>query len=372
MKLVRWFLLFCLPFGVLLSFTPEVGAQSGACVGIVSCFIDASNACVPTPPPGAYDCDFYQGIGHCKVNTNLCPPPKATPENPRCIECEKRAATGGRPINLANGNVYIDQVDVSVPGLGGGLKLVRSWNSLWPPSQSFYRTAGMFGPNWRSNFEERIFVGDDSYIKYARGDGNFWSFGYAGSNWLAAAPANASAVLTQTSTNWVLTFKSGEKRLFDLASGWLTAIVDRNGNTTSLSYDGMNRLTTVTDPASRHLTFTYASSSSYQVIGVSSDVGLSLSYSYDGNGVLSQVTKPDQSKWVFEYDNHPYWWPNTPNPFIIAVKDESGKVLESHTYDCYGRGLSSSRANGVEFLSVLYDEHNFTGTCVQGLGTVSR
>jgi len=26
----------------------------------------------------------------------------------------------------------------------------------------------------------------------------------------------------------------------------------------------------------------------------------------------------------------------------------------------------------VEFLSVLYDEHNFTGTCVQGLGTVSR
>jgi len=275
------------------------------------------------------------------------------------------AARVGNPINLANGNVFFDQVDVSVPGLGGGLKLIRSWNSLWPATQSIYRT-GMFGANWRSNFEERIYVGDDGFIKYARGDGNFWSFGYAGSSWLPAAPANAQAVLTQSTTSWVLTFKNGEQRLFDITSGWLTSIIDRNGNTTSLSYDGLNRLITVTDAAGRHLTFTYASSSSYHAVGVSSDTGLSLTYSYNGDGLFSQVTKPDLSKWNFEYNAGPYPYPLIPNPWITAIKDQDGKVLESHTYDCFGRGLSSSRAGGVDTVFVTYGAQSHPGTTNDG------
>jgi YD repeat-containing protein len=214
---------------------------------------------------------------------------------------------------------------------------------MWPSTQSGFKV-GLFGPNWRSTFEERIFVGSDNYIKYSRSDGNFWSFGYGSSNWLPAAPANAPATLTQNSTNWILTFKNGEQRLFDINSGSLTAIIDRNGNTTQLTYDGLNRLTTVTDPAARHLTFTY-SGNNYLVTGVSSDVGLSLTYSYDSQGRLLQITRPDQSTLNFEYDS---------NSFITAVKDTNGKVLEAHTYDSSGRGLTGSRANGVESVSVNY------------------
>lgn len=276
------------------------------------------------------------------MNTNRCAPP-ASP-NETCPTCSAGDPAGGAPISLATGNTFIEQVDVKLPGLGGGLNLVRTWNSKWPASQSASQT-GLFGPNWRSTFEERVFLGSDGYIKYARSDGSFWSFGAGGPGWSVAAPANAAATFVQNSTSWVLTYKNGETRLFDLASGNLTAIVDRNGNTTQLTYDGSYRLVTVTDPASRHLYFTYASGSSFLVTGVTSDVGLSLSYSYDGQGRLIQVTKPDQTTISFQYDS---------SSRITAVLDTNGNVLESHTYDSSGRGLSSSRAAGIDALTISY------------------
>jgi YD repeat-containing protein len=317
----------------------DVMAQSGS-----SCFRIFSD--IGNPLPGAFNCVLpFTGIIQCDLPGSQCPP-VAAPIEHRCPDCEKGdPPTGGHPISLATGNTFIVQTDVKIPGISGGLTLVRTWNSLWPSTQTALQT-GMFGPNWRSTFEERVFIGSDNYIKYARGDGNFWSFAYDASLRLVpAAPANISATLTQGSTYWTLTFQNGEQRLFNTTSGSLTAIIDRNGNTTQLSYDSLNRLVTVTDPASRHLTFTYASSSSYLVTGVSSDVGLSLTYSYDTQGRLIQVTNPDLSTLNFTYNSQ---------SLITAVTDTNGKVLESHTYDSSGRGLTSARAGGVEALTLTY------------------
>jgi YD repeat-containing protein len=276
------------------------------------------------------------GVLICWAYNALCAP-AAAPNETSCPDC------GGRPIRLANGQTFIEQTDVRIPGLGNGLNLVRTWNSLWPVSQSSLHN-GIFGSNWRSTYEERVFLASDGYVRYARGDGSFWSFGY-GSALVTVAPANAAAILVQNATYWTLTLKDGEQRRFDINSGSLTAIIDRNGNTTTLSYDGLNRLTTVTDPVSRHLTFTYASPTSFLVTGVSSDVGLSLTYTYDAQNRLLQVTKPDLTTLNFQYDA---------NSMITAVLDSDGKVLESHTYDGALRGLTSSRANGVELLHFAY------------------
>ena len=199
----------------------------------------------------------------------------------------------------------------------------------------------MFGPNWRSNYEERIITNSgDGYLKYARGDGSVWSFGLASAdtqlNYKTAAPRNDGSTLSTGTNYYTLTSKSGEKRLFDSTTGALLSIIDRNGNTTQLTYDASNRLATVADAAGRHLYFGYASGSSNLVTSVTSDVGITMSYSYDAQGRLSQVTNA-QSR-------------------IAEVKDSDGKVLESHTYDAVGRGLSSSRANGVGSVTVTYPQ----------------
>jgi YD repeat-containing protein len=289
------------------------------------------------PYPGTFAYLIGSWSGTCAAPSAWCP------------TCGKGVAKAADPINLTNGNTYIQQTDVRIPGLGGGLSLQRTWNSIWPASQSAFQT-GMFGPNWRSTFEERVFIGTgnySSYMVYLRADGGFWVFSSpGGSTWNLAAPGSATATLTQSGTqSWTLTFQNGEKRIFDYASGSLTSIVDRNGNTTQLSYDGANRLLTVTDPASRHLNFTYGGPSGNLVTGVSSDVVLALSYAYDPQGRLIQVTKPDQTTISFAYNAQ---------SLITAVTDSNGKTLESHTYDSVGRGATASLALGVDAVTITY------------------
>ncbi len=254
----------------------------------------------------------------------------------------------GQPINLATGNTYISQTDVKkLPGTGPGLTLKRIWNSLWPSDEPD-STVGLFGPRWRSTYEENVHLASDGMWAYSAGDGSFVYFALNGGVWTAAVPMSTKTVLTPGSSYWTLTFESGETRYFSNASRALTAIKDRNGNTTQIAYDSLGRIVTVTDSASRHLYFAYTSNTSRLVSTVTSDIGISLSYSYDIQGRLVTVTNPDQSTENFEYSD-----PNG-SYLITSVKDSQGKVLESHTYDSTGRGLTSSRANGVEALSIAY------------------
>ena len=366
--------------GVLIfAFSAPAKAQAGQnCTGLTG------DGCVfgyiIAPCPGTFDCFSENApyLTECHVMTSACPPPGGA--GPGCSGGGGSGGSGGSgggpggsggsggsgggpggsgsgksgsapfascsdPISLATGDVYISESDIGIPGLGGGLKLTRTWNSIWPAGESGYQI-GMFGPNWKSNFEERVFVGNDHYIKYVRGDGSLWSFGFNinGPGYAIAAPSNESVTMVEGPSNWTMTFEDGEQRTFDNNTGDLTAIIDRNGNTTTLSYDSLGRLATVSDPASRHLYFTYGSGTSL-VSSVTTDFGESTSYSYDGSGRLTQVTEPDGSTLSFQYDS---------NSFISAVLDSTGKVVESYTYDSSGRALGGSRANGVEAVTISY------------------
>lgn len=316
-----------------------------------SCRFDFSSSSLPLPDPpvGLVCCNPFgvPGSEGCVVPKWPC----ATTQNTdACMSCNSgKTAQGSSPIDFATGNTYIVESDVSVPGLGGGLQLVRIWNSLLPAAQQ--SSPFMFGAAWRSTYEERlIFNSSDSFLKYTRSDGSVWTFAVAilgtQNTYNSVAPATDTSTVVDGALSWTLTSKTGEKRTFDANSGALTAIIDRNGNTTQLSYDTSGRLTTVTDPAARHLYFNYSGSSTL-VSTVTSDIGITLSYAYDGQGRLTQVTKPDNTTVSFAYDTGSH---------IITVTDSNGKILESHTYDVVGRGLTGSRANGVGAVTITYPQ----------------
>lgn len=333
----------------------------------------AAQSCLKAPlPTSICDAQYTFWVGDTLLAGSRCLCGDGVPrltafcwvKTPKCApiaECPK-CNTASSPIDLATGDTYITQVDVKIPGLGGGLTLVRTWNSLSPELAIGSRT-GLFGPYWLSNFEESVFAGSDGYVRYSRGDGGFWVFGFAGYStngpiYTPASPANKIATLTQGNSTWTLLFQNGEQRVFDNTTGFLLSITDRNGNVTALTYDSSYRLVTVTDAAARHLYFSYATPSSYLVTGVSSDVGVSLSYIYDTLGRLTQVVQPDKSTLSFQFSG-PY------SNLITAVLDSNGKVLESHSYfECtppdepapgwYGRGVTSARAGGVEAVAVSY------------------
>lgn len=321
-----------------------------SCTGF--CLTDAPPTTQCPPPP---QCEGMAGcLCYFKTSSPACTLPNLAKDK-SCPACDAAAriavdARVGAPIYLATGNTYIVESDIQVPGLGGGMSLTRTWNSISPIDSP--GTPFMFGRNWRSNYEERVFVGSDGYLKYAQGNGTVMSYGVSSNSpgvatYTRVAPSMGGEhfFTDRSKTNTTLTSPSGENRTFDSSSGRLLSISDRNGNTTQLTYDSSNRLVVVTDPALRKLYFNYAVAGSTLVSSVTSDVGITFSYTYDDQGRLTKVTRPDNTTISYQFDA---------NSNITAVLDNEGKVLESHTYDAVNRGLTSSRANGIDAVTVTY------------------
>ncbi len=293
--------------------------------------------------------------GECQATGYTCPGAASTqpiyPTNAPSLPCGKGncEAQAGQPINLTNGNVWITHRDYSLPGLGGGLAIERTWNSLWANYRDALPASGMFGDSWRSPYEERLMSFDTDFVKYYRVNGDGWWFQWNTStqNYQLTNPPNqhGSLVFDTGTSRYTITFMDGSKRVFD-GSGYLTTIVDRNGNQTSITYDGSRRITQVVDAASRTLTFAYANAS-FPLLATSAldATGNIANYAYDASGRLSQVARSDGSQFNFTYDS---------NGLITAVTDAQSKVLESHTYDTSRRGLTCQRVGGVDLVTVSY------------------
>ena len=67
---------------------------------------------------------------------------------------------------------------------------------------------------------------------------------------------------------------------------------------------------------------------------------------HDSSSRLTKVSYPDGS--ALNFTNDPY------SLMILSVTDSQGKLLESHTYDSQRHGLTSSRAYGVDSVSLSY------------------
>jgi len=77
----------------------------------------------------------------------------ASPDLGTCKQCESSV---GHPINVANGNTYVQKQDLFVPtNVGAPLEISRTWNSLWLSSSPF-APDGMFGNGWISNYDQRL------------------------------------------------------------------------------------------------------------------------------------------------------------------------------------------------------------------------
>src|SRR5262250_2907764 len=86
----------------------------------------------PFPLPAGTICGESDGpwTQPCYAPTASCAPIEP------CPTCA--AARAGHPIDLATGNTDIAQSDISIPGLGGGLRLARTWNSRLPAIQGSF------------------------------------------------------------------------------------------------------------------------------------------------------------------------------------------------------------------------------------------
>ncbi len=267
----------------------------------------------------------------------------ARPDCQSSVANSEPVTSVGEPVNVTNGNMYIQQTDYRLPGIGDGLDLTRTYNSK-------NQVAGLFGYGWSSILDESIIAYGTMLLRLTLPDGRAVYLARPSPNdntYTVRQPLNFyGQVVKNVDNSYTLTFKDGRVHQFN-ASGRLVSFAERNGNTISLTLNGSGNPTTITDASGRTITLTY---DSYTKIATMSDsLGTIATYTHAYQGRLTKVTYADGSKFNFTDVL------SGSNFYLTTVKDALNNVLESHTYDSQGRALTSEIAgNGTERYTLNY------------------
>ena len=265
----------------------------------------------------------------------------------------------GQPVNVTNGNMWLEQSDYNLSGLGFGISVSRFYNSI-------VQSSGYFGFGWSTIFDTNLVEYDDQMLRINMHDRRAVYFGRANTtdNFQAVSPDVYGEIIKNTNGTYTLTFKNGSSQHFD-ANGKLIWQKDRNGNQTTLNYDANGILTGVTDASGRTLNITVVNG---LVTQISDSLGVVATYDYFvGTTQLKEVTYQDGSKYKFEYDTT-----SANNRILLkTVKDSLDNVLETHQYDSSGRATTSEKDGGVEKYTLDYSNISFT-TVTDALGRTTK
>ncbi len=229
-------------------------------------------------------------------------------EHPVPVEVEKQygslnpseisllRAICGDPVDCVTGNFYEQQTDIAVSGRGVGLDLTRYYNAQAAAKGEH----SAFGYGWSSSFSDHVVYSESAKTAtVVQANGSTVTFSEESGSW--RSPAWTQDKLTgNSSEGYTLTLADQTVYKFSSA-GRLESVADRNGNTTSLSYNEKGQLATITDPSGRTIKLAYNGEG--LVESATDPMGHVVKYTYE-SGSLATVTLPGQSspRWHFKYD----------------------------------------------------------------------
>jgi RHS repeat-associated protein len=224
----------------------------------------------------------------------------------------------GSPVNCATGVFWHEFTDASIPGRGVPLNFNRTYSSMNA------ETDGPLGFGWTDSYNMSLSVDSETGAATIHEEGGssvtFPSNGEGG----FTTPPRVLATLT-ANEDGTYTFSRYADHIHYVfsESGQLLREVDRNGNTTTLTYSG-GQLEKVTDPSGRTLTFSYSGSHLHTI---ADPMGRTTTFAYDGSGNLKEATDPMGRTWAFTYDSEHR---------LLTMTDPRGGTT-SNTYDSSGR-----------------------------------
>jgi RHS repeat-associated protein len=268
--------------------------------------------------------------------------------------CSKNRTSN--PVALSTGVKEEIMTDIAFGGARGAISLTRIYTS----DLAVTGEIGQFGRGIRSNWEVKV-------------SGSLIQGGAARVTW----PIDIEGQLfnyTRTETDGTLVFtttartnllgdelkkltngnieyrsKNGDVMKFD-STGRMTGIVERNLNTTTLTYSG-NNLVRVTDPVGRSINIVYDAQG--RIISATDPINRTWTYSYDGSGMLATATDPLGNSMRYAY--------------LIAgrletVTDKRGNVIKRIAY-ANNRVISQTFADG----GVERYDYTFAGSVISSV-----
>jgi RHS repeat-associated protein len=282
----------------------------------------------PPPPPSEWRID--------EICVDTAPPPVLQTEPvPPATERNHHPNTEepGDPVNSYNGSLTTSHTDVAIPGRGPSIAFDRTYNSNDP-------RVGPLGPGWTHVYDTRLVLADaargDMYLngpvgrsdRYVlQGDGSF-----------TPPPGIHRSLVKNADGTFTATDKDQTAWQFD-TGGRLSAIADRFGNTSALTYGAGGLLTGISDPAGRgSLTLGYTSGRLTSLTDWASPAR-TVTYQYDGSGRLWKVTDRENHTTTYTYDGT--------SSRIATIADGRGTTILSNTYDAQGRVATQKDARGL-------------------------
>jgi RHS repeat-associated protein len=228
-------------------------------------------------------------------------------------------ACAGDPVNCASGELFESYDDLSVPGRGLPLDFTRSYTS------GFASTDGQLGYGWTDSYAMSLSTDSSGNVTVHQEDGSTVTFSPNGSGGYTA-PSWVLGTLSQRSggTHTFTRDQTQDRYVFS-QSGELLSESDRNGYTTTLTYNSGGELTAVTDPEGRSLSFAYTSAG--QIASVTDPAGRTESFTYDAAGDLVSATDPAGGTWTFTYN---------PDHLMLTMTDPNGGTT-TNTYNSSGQ-----------------------------------
>jgi RHS repeat-associated protein len=142
------------------------------------------------------------------------------------------------------------------------------------------------------------------------------------------------------------------------SQGRAMALIDANGNQTSLSYNIVGHLVRVAGPTGRGFDFWYDDKD--HITHVADAADRSLLYTYDSSGNLTSYTNARGGVSAYTYDSQHH---------LQTVTDPEGIVVANNTYDALGRVTEQMNGRGVS-TQLLYGGTRITLIDGEGYRTV--
>jgi RHS repeat-associated protein len=246
------------------------------------------------------------------------------------------------PINVTNGNMYVERVDVELPtDLGVPLALTRHFNT-------FGSSSGSLGSKWRYGLEYSIAIDSMNTVTLTESTGRAVVFHQhlldvdtIGIMTTYDAPYGIPYKLDVDTTNdaYTIILPNNSKLLFQ-GEGPVDSIQDLAGSVTKLYYTS-GVLDSVKNASGRKVVFAYASG---QLSAIKSGAGDTLvQYAYDTTiDMLSRATFPDGTWEEYTYGTNAY-----DDESIVNVTTSDG-VSRTYEYDTTGRATHVHSGDSVK------------------------
>ena len=126
--------------------------------------------------------------------------------------CDPCNGAVGNPVNVSNGNMYVEQNDYQLPSVGPGLNLTRTYNS------NSQRT-GLFGRGWSTAYDESVVAYDASMLRFNHAGGRAVYFGRPldSSDAFTDLVGDVHERISQGSSGFTRTMKNGSTQQFNSA-----------------------------------------------------------------------------------------------------------------------------------------------------------